>query len=374
MMKQLWGIALALLVACHAAAESHGAEKALLESDLAADHYAAGCPVRSDRPVKGDVFLAGCSVDVQAAVDGDALLAGGDLRIGAPIGQSLYAAGGDLKVDSSVGRNARVAGGKIEIGRQAQIGGNLTAGGGDIRINGAVQGYVRVGGGKVLINGPVAGDVVASSGELELGPDARIDGQLHYASGKELRRDPAARVRGAVERTPFERGWSYERAGRRMHRAGWIWSLGLMVIAAVLAVAWPELFGRVGATLRTRFGVSLLAGFVAFVCIPVAALILLLTIIGVPLALNMVLLYFVLLVVGYASTGIGLGDWALSRFGPGAAPGRGRRIAAAALGMLAISLLGRVPFLGALIVLVALLAGLGALVLQLAPPGLRTAR
>jgi cytoskeletal protein CcmA (bactofilin family) len=322
--------------------------------------------VRVDKEVKGDVFLAGCSIDVDAAVAGDALVAGGSVRIGAPIGQTLYAAGGQLTVNASVGRNARIAGGQVELGPKSQVGGNVTVAGGEVRINGAVKGYVRAAGGKVLINGPVQGDVVATSGAVELGPNARIGGQLRYASRDEMTRDAAAQVQGGIERMQVEGGWPVpDQAERSVGRSGgWVWSIGLMLIAALLVAALPDFYARVAQTLRSRTAMSLLLGFVAMVCIPAAALILLFTIIGVPLALTTVALYLALLLVGYVSAGIGVGEWLLTRIKPDRASAKWWRIGAAVLGMLAISLLGRLPYVGGFAVLIALLLGLGALMLQ----------
>jgi hypothetical protein len=143
-----------------------------------------------------------------------------------------------------------------------------------------------------------------------------------------------------------------------------VWSLGLMLIAAVLVAAMPSVSRQVADTWRTRTAMSLLLGFIAFVCIPVAALILLITIVGIPLALASVALYLALLLAGYVFTGISVGDWALARLKPDRVGSVGWRAAAAALGMLSVSLLGRLPFIGALIVFAALLVGLGALVMQ----------
>jgi hypothetical protein len=138
-----------------------------------------------------------------------------------------------------------------------------------------------------------------------------------------------------------------------------------MLIAALLVAAFPDFYAAVAQTLRSRVGMSALLGFIALICIPVAALILLFTIIGVPLALMTVALYLALLLVGYVSAGIGLGEWALSRFKSDRAGARWWRIGAAVLGMLAVSLLGRLPYAGGLVILIALLTGLGALVLQI---------
>jgi hypothetical protein len=339
------------------------------ERDLGADRFVAGCPISVNRPVTGDLIVAGCNVDVIAEVAGDLVVAGGNLRLGAPVKQGVYAAGGRVSIDAPVQRNVRIFGGRVELGPNAKIAGNATVGGGDVEIDGAIGGYLQVGAGKVRIDGPVAGDVEVGAGELELGPNARIEGKLRYASRGEVRSDPAAQVRGGLER--MERGTRWPVSSHARESAGpargWAWSIGLLAIAAILVAALPGLYARVAETVRARWALSLLMGFVALVCVPVAALVAMVTVIGIPLALATIALYLALLLAGYVSTGIALGDAALRRWRAQHAAKMGWRIAAAVLAMLALSLLGRVPYVGALVTFAAMLLGMGALVMQLRP-------
>ncbi len=334
---------------------------------LGQDRFASGDSVSVSSPVGGDLIAAGGSIRVEAAVEGDAVVAGGNVRLGAAVGQGAYVAGGRVLVAGAVARNARLAGGTVEIGREAKIGGNVSIGAGEVRVVGAIAGYLQAGGGSVYIDGPVGGNVEVGSGSIELGPNARIGGRLRYASREELRRDPAARVDGGIERIGPLTDWSlpadvHEGIGRG---AGLVWSVGLLVFAAILSAALPGVFERVGATVGRRWPLALLIGFIALVCIPVAALIVMITVIGAPLALTAIAAYLVLLVVGYVSTGVAVGTIGLQGLRPADADRAGWRIAAAVLGMLAITLLGRLPWVGGLVVFAALLLGVGALLLQL---------
>jgi hypothetical protein len=110
--------------------------------------------------------------------------------------------------------------------------------------------------------------------------------------------------------------------------------------------------------------VSALLGFVALVCIPIAIVVLMMTLVGIPLALLALGLYLVLLLLGYVATGLGVGAWALARFQSARAEARWRQIGAATLGVLAVSLLGWLPYLGAVMALAALLVGVGAILLS----------
>lgn len=341
------------------------------------DTFVFGGSVRIDQPVVGDLIGAGGNIDVDAPVGGDAILAGGNLRVTAKVEHDVYAAGGRLILDAPIGGNLRIAGGQLDVGPMAEIGGNVSVGGGKVTLRGPVKGAVQVAGGRVLIDGPISGDVVSTAGRLTLGPNARLAGALRYHSGDELRRDPAAQIAGAVERMPLpgrgasasakpERGWARHAPGGAVG-PGLLWTIGLMAIAAILVGSLPVTSQRVAEALRTRFGWSLLWGFIALVCIPVAILILLISIVGIPLALLALLLYGVLLLVGYVASAVALGQWALARFKPDAADRGGWRIASAMAAMLVLALLGSVPFVGGLVALLAVLGGIGAIVLLFRP-------
>ena len=349
------------------------AEVEVRERDFGSDHFVFGGSVRVEQPVPGDLIAAGGNVDVDAEVKGDAVAAGGNLRLAAAVGQNVYAAGGRLVIDAPVGRSLRIAGGQVELGPKGSVGGNVTVAGGQVSLRGTVKGSVSASGGRVTIDGAVDGDVESSAGTLRLGPHARIGGKLRYRSGAELVSDPAAQVAGGIERRmlPGQEGAASAPAERPAHEAvrergrwsgpGWFWTLGLMALAALLVAALPGLSRRVADTWRTHFGWSLLWGFIALVCIPVAVLILLISIIGMPIALLAALLYGALLIVGYAASGIALGLWGLARWRAELQGHTGWRIGSVVLAVLALALLGSVPFVGGMVGLIAVIAGIGAI-------------
>jgi len=339
------------------------------ERSVGADYFAAGANVGLFGPVKGDLFAAGGNLNVDAAVGGDAVIAGGNVRVGATVAQNLYLAGGRVSVGGAVARNARIAGGHVEIEPRARIEGNASVAGGDLRIGAPIGGYLQVAGGHVVIDSAIAGDVEAAGANIELGPNARIGGKLRYASRDELKQDAAARVAGGIERIALpERAREAPEARPRVARSlAWIWSAGLVLLAAILAAALPSVYTGTATMLRSRWGWSLLIGFIVLVCTPVAALIAMVTVIGLPLALAALALYFALLLVGYVSTGASIGIAALQRWQPARATHRGWLFLFAALGMLLVCLLAAIPWIGGLFALAALLLGTGLLLQRLRP-------
>jgi cytoskeletal protein CcmA (bactofilin family) len=358
-MKRTLLASIALAFAALAAAQPTQEKMRTVERELGSDRFAAGCPLHVAQQVTGDLLAASCDLEVGSAVAGDAALAGGSVRLDASVGGGLYAAGGKVFLNGSVGRNVRAAGGHVQIGPDAKISGNVSAAGGDVAMRGTVKGYLQVAGGHVLIDGPVEGDVIASGGQVELGPNARIGGKLRYRTN-DFKRDPAAQVAGSVEALAVHRAMHEDGSPWRRGTGGrWIWSAGVMLMAALLAAAAPTVSARMAEELRTHPGLALLWGLVAFACIPVAALLLLITIIGIPLALLAILLFFALLLAGQAVTVASIADLVLRRYRPGDAARAAWRAGFAILAALALALLARIPLLGGLVVLAAVLAGIG---------------
>lgn len=356
---------LAALAASATLAWGAGGEETV-EAAMGGDRFLAGGTVTRTQPVGGDLIAAGGTLELDAPVSGDALAAGGNVRVGGSVSQNLYAAGGRVNIDGAVARNARIAGGKVHIGSGSAITGNLTVAGGTVAIEGTVGGYVQASGGDITIDGPVQGDVAVNGGRLSLGPRAKIGGNLSYRSGEEVVLDPAAVVTGRIERLNAPpAATSVSSPHTVSFHGGWIWSAGLLVLAALFAAAVPPASMRVSEEARTHPGSALLFGFIALVCIPAAVLILLITVIGIPLAMVVLLAYVILLVVGYVATAVAAGDAAVKRWRPADAERSSWRVLAAVAAMLILTLLGRIPIAGSVVVFFATLLGLGALVMAM---------
>lgn len=326
--------------------------------EMGSDYFTAGQTVSVTQPVPGDLMAAGGDVGVDANTAGDAVLAGGTVRVNGRIDHNLYLGGGRLSVNGVISRNARMAGGEIDIAPSAEIT-NLSVAGGQVRMLGKVTGYLQAAAERLYLNGPVAGDVEATARKIELGPLARIGGKLRYRTEDGLTVDPAAQVTGGTERLATPKAWMVPAEEAR--RGNWIWTMGLMLAAAALLALLPSFFADATKTLQAHVGRSALLGFVLLVCVPIAALILLITRVGAPLGLLVTGGYLALLLLGYLTTGAALGDWILHRFVAGHDRETLWRIGAAAGALLLFALVGQVPWLGGLTIFFALLAGLGAL-------------
>ena len=302
----------------------------------------AGNAAAAEAPLSQSVWIGG-SVEISQAVEGP-----------------VHAAGGTVILNAPVNGNVRVAGGTVEVRSAAAISGDAALAGGSITMDGSIKGRLRAAGGQVRINGPVAGDTSIAAGTLELGPAARIDGKLVFR-GQELRRDPAAQVTGGVEQRKG-RAARHERTAAERFVQGWMWTAGLMVLAALIAAALPVESRRMAQELRERPWITPLVGFVALTSIPFLAVFLMLTIIGIPVGVLAIIGYVALVLVGYVWIAVVMGGMLLDRVKPETAALTAWRAGAAVLAMLALGILVRVPFVGHLVWLAAVALGVGMIV------------
>jgi len=309
-------------------------------------------------------MLAAASVAAQDVSLGGSVRIGGSVDVTEPTTGSLNAAGGEVTIEAPIAGSLRAAGGKIAITESAPITGEAMLAGGEVKVNGAIGNDLHVGGGQVTIDAPVGGDAFVGAGSLVLGPNARIEGKLKFRGG-ELKQDPAAVVVGGVTHT--------ERRHHRVDSAddvsvgyrfthGWVWSAGLVILAALLAGALPGPSARLAQELTERPWHTPLIGFLALTAIPVAAVLLCITIIGIPIGLLTLVLYAGLLMFGYVWLGVVLGGLLLDRFNAATATETAWRVGAAALAMIVLALLVRVPFLGGFVKFAALVVGVGMIV------------
>jgi hypothetical protein len=141
--------------------------------------------------------------------------------------------------------------------------------------------------------------------------------------------------------------------------------VNLFVAGVILFFLFPRLTVSAALTVGRRPWASLGMGLAILVLTPLAALSLILTVIGVPLALTLAWLYVAALLLGFLTAAFYLGDLVLRAFRRGARPSRGARIAALAVALLVLAVVRFIPIAGPLVLLLALVFGVGAWTLRL---------
>lgn len=335
------------------------------------DWFGMGDTLSVTDTVAGDAFLAGADVSTAAEIQGDLAVAGGNVSVGGSIGDDLYAAGGHVQLDAIVTGNARLAGGEVVVGPATDINGALTLTGGELRFDGTTHGYLHATGGRILIDGNVAGDAEIRADEVELGPNARIAGKLVVRGPHEPVVAQGAQVAGGVE---YHEEDSHVRVARNhvsydlsdaTHGVGSVlWIVGVFIAGGLFTLAFPAYSARAADWIGQAPLRSLGLGFVVLVCLPILVVLLLVTIVGIPLALIVLALYLLLLFLGWVTAALFVGRKGLELLRGAEPASAGWRLGALLAAVVALWLVGKVPYVGGWITFIALLLGIGALVWQ----------
>jgi hypothetical protein len=315
-------------------------------------------------------FEAGGSVQLDEPVLGNAFVSGGDVEVRAPVGRNLFAAGGEVTLGSAVDGSARMAGGTIRITPEARVVGDATLAGGSIAVDGPVGGDLRAFGERITVNARIGGDLQFAGDDLRIGPDARIGGSVIYTGGGRFAIDPAAQVSGAIKKASSERDWQRLTRGAKV-AGGVTLSFGMMLLGALLVLALPRFSRDAAASIRNMPWQSLGIGCAMLVGVPVLLVVLVVTLIGIPLAVLLAFAYGALLVLGWLVAALFLGDTVLGRVDARKLDSAGWRVLALLLAIVAIAFIRLIPVVGPLAWALLFLAGVGAFTLR-AWQGLRS--
>ena len=301
----------------------------------------------------GDVIVMGRELETTAEIGGDYLGAGGKQTIGGRIHGSVRAAGGEIRVSGSIDRNATIAGGSVTLDSTADIARNAYLTGGNVWVNGTVRGHLLASAGNVVLNGTVGRDVEVRGDELRIGPKAVITGNLRYRvpAGK-VHIDSAARISGKITALPVSRGWSLTH---------WLWTLGFLVVGGLVVALLPRFAEKAAETIPERPVRSALVGLGAFILIPFAIFIAAITVIGLPLAIVMALLYGIVAYLSTVPVAVWVGRLLL---GARARVGRQGALLAFLVGGILVLVVEVIPVLGPIVMAVAVCLGFGAILLQ----------
>jgi cytoskeletal protein CcmA (bactofilin family) len=227
---------------------------------------------------------------------------------------------------------------------------------GSVVVRGRVTGDLVAVSAPVRLNGPVKGDVVAVAERVTIGPGGRVDGDLTYGDKKPVITVPGA-VRGDTEKFDWgDVSGPFRAFAARL--ALWV-AMTVSTLLLGLALLWlaPRALEAAREIARTRTGPSIGLGLATFFGLPALAVLLFITIVGIPLAIAVLLAVLPAYAIGYTTSAWLLGRAIVS-------PPRGR-LPAFLAGWAILRLIALIPWVGGLAWFGATVFGLGALTIAL---------
>jgi hypothetical protein len=222
---------------------------------------------------------------------------------------------------------------------------------GDLRLAGHVTGDVVLFAGDATVSGRVDGDLVTFGGQARLLPRAYVGGDVSYGDERPIVAG-AAIVRGDVNKED----WGDSVDFLPFVGAFVLWlgvGISMAILGVLLLLIAPRAADALHARSRERVGPVIAIGVAIGICLPLAAAIALVTLVGIPLAFVIGLALLPLAALAYVTAAYALGRRLV---------GEPRsRLWAFLAGLGILRALALIPFLGFLVGLAAVIFGLGLL-------------
>jgi cytoskeletal protein CcmA (bactofilin family) len=322
--------------------------------------YAAASDVTVDGVVDGDVVCASQTVTISGTVNGDVVCAAQTIRISGEVRGDVRLAAQTVTLDSQIGQNATVFAQTLYTHENSRIGGDLGGGVQTADLAGRVGRDLTIGAQTVHLSGQVRRDVNAALMNLNVKDGATIGGDLIYESDREASIAEGAQIAGETSRTdlPADRVDETKVYGFGVAFAWYLFFASLLVGLAVVLV-FPRGVHEVSSLALNRPARVILTGAIVSFLMPILLIAMLVTLVGLPLALFIGLIWLVIVITSGPLFAYLIGRLLLRKRAT-------QPVLTMLLGVVAVFILYVIPVVNVLTMLASLIVGTGMLLVYIA--------
>ena len=321
---------------------------------------AAGNIVRVEGVVNGDLLAFGRTVEVRGTVKGDLISCAQRTKVSGSVEGHIYTLSHSLDLEGQLGHSIYGLVQSLHVDDRGRVDEGIVVAAGDASLEGVVKRSVNIFTGNGDVSGSIGRDLTMAGGSLTLTNTARVGGNLsarvhqlkevHIADGATIvgKRDIQVNVR--------ESHFTHPRF--YFHQA--VWFAGAMLVGWLGLLLFPGFFQAttqlVGSGWRSLgLGAGVLAG------VPVAIAVAAITLVGFPVSLMLLTVYLAAIYLAKVWVGAFLGRILLKPSGAT----KGDWLLGLLVGLLILTIVGFIPYLGGLVRLGVVCLGLGAFAGQL---------
>jgi cytoskeletal protein CcmA (bactofilin family) len=322
------------------------------------DLYVFGDTIVISGTILGDAVVFGREVIVDGQVSGNLLVFAETIRINGEVAGTIRGGANNIFFQGTTGRDLMMAANSITV--SGTIGQDYFAAASSSAVTGSVGRDIRASINRLAIDAPVGGDVHVVVGDLTFGSGAAVDGLVNYTSENEAVVDSKAVILGSLNR--FDPPTNDMTA---VSQRSSVWGfvrpiLSLLALALLMILVFPGLCKGTAQVIKEQPGKSAGAGAIVLFATPFAALLLLITVIGAPISMLSMLLYIVVICLSRVFAGYFLAQLVLDRVGKQLHP-----VLTMLGGVLVLALLFKIPYIGWILQLAAVLFAAGAFIIYL---------
>lgn len=328
--------------------------------------FYGGDIVEIDGMIDGITFAAGRVIRVDGVINGDLVAAAQEIIINGKIMGDLYGAAQKITIRGQILEDAIGAAQNLAIAKNAIVERDFLGAGQSIEIEGTIQrrlhGYAQ----NTTINGKIGDNANISTENLELRGDTEITGDLFYESPNEARIAGTPRISGKTDwkKTIYQK--TPPREKNKNFFLHLLWGLSSSLLIWFLIELWrPSLWSNTKKQILEQPLKTLGVGALTLIVAPIIAIILMITLIGLPLGLMLAILYGVTIYISKIIAAVFIGCWFAQKFSWSKIH---KGVWLVLLGLAIVALLTKIPLIGFLVWLLVVFSGLGSVILAYARP------
>lgn len=334
--------------------------------------YTGAQNVTINGTINGNVFAGAQNVNITGTINGNVFAGAANVNVTGKVQDDIYAGAGNIEISNLEAKNGMLSGGIIKVDENSKFKEDLLTYGGTIEMNGQVGRDLIASSNSVTIQNKIGrnADVVVGS-SLNLKSPTIIEGNFKYTAPNEIKPEQGVEVKGKTDWTPVQQKTQKQEDKKAIipflpftffgivtKIIGFIGLLIVSILIAAICKRYTKIFIE---KLQTKTWSALGWGFLVLIATPIVILILFIIILGIPIALLLIPMYIILIYFAKVFTCICAG-FAILKVLSKKEP---YLIWSAILGVIIISILLAIPFLGSLIKLVVLAFGIGGILLAL---------
>lgn len=327
------------------------------------DFFAAGDEVVIEGTVNGDVYVGANRLSIRGTVNGDVLAGAQTIEVTGTIRDDLRAGANTISlIGAQIGDSVSVAGNELSVDGGSVIGGGLIFGGRLLSLDGSVGRGIVSGNETTRLDGPVGRTVRIAATDITIDRDALIDGDLEYRSDNE------AVINGTVSGEIIRgEGGGVDLETESVFR--WLvvgftaWAfLAAAIIGGLMLLLMPQLFDRARKQVMNKPWPTIGWGAVALLATIPGVILLMITVVGIPLALVVLTLWALAIYFAKFFAAHAVGYWLMSALHRNSEEYAPRAYPAMLVGLVLYYALRLAPGVGLLVRFATLLVGIGMIV------------
>lgn len=307
--------------------------------------------------VKGDVYAFGGQINIVGKVNGDVIALAGDVIVSGEVTGNVRAIAGQVLVTGKVGRNFTAIANQIDLIGGGEVVGGVAAAANIINLDAPVGGRVAVAARDADFRNSVGNSVEIWAENVSVRKNSSINGDLKYFSNNSASIDKEASISGQLSKGSLptinrERSFS-DKLDIPMKVVGFLaaFLLGYLIIRFM-----PKFVDSIQDTLNKKPLKSMFTGFLLLIILPLISIVLLITVIGIPLSVINLFVYFLSIYLAKLFFSFWIGHKIkfaknnVTRFG---------------IGLLIFSILSEIPIFGGIFGFFVMIFGMGGFYLSL---------